>query len=96
MPPEIDETYIGGQIRHQGSKAAKASKTMVIGMAERNVQDSQLENRFPTALRIHQGGCSMPNCAEIPGYKQLPGDGRCRSCTASHLPRWTSRERRAR
>jgi len=33
---EIDETYIGGQLRHKGSKVAQASKTMVIGMAERN------------------------------------------------------------
>src|SRR5215469_3374400 len=33
---EIDEAYIGGSLRHQGSKVAQASKTMVIGMAERN------------------------------------------------------------
>jgi transposase-like protein len=33
---EIDETYIGGHIRHKGSKVAKAAKTMVIGMAEHN------------------------------------------------------------
>jgi transposase-like protein len=28
---EIDEAYIGGQLRHKGSKVAKAAKTMVIG-----------------------------------------------------------------
>ena len=33
---EIDEAYLGGRLRHQGSKVAKASKTMVIGMAEHN------------------------------------------------------------
>jgi transposase-like protein len=33
---EIDEAYIGGGLRHHGSKVAQASKTMVIGMAERN------------------------------------------------------------
>jgi transposase-like protein len=33
---EIDEAYIGGHLRHKGSKVAQASKTMVIGMAERN------------------------------------------------------------
>ena len=33
---EIDEAYLGGHLRHKGSKEAKASKTMVIGMAERN------------------------------------------------------------
>jgi len=33
---EIDEAYIGGQLRHRGSKVAKASKTMVIGLAERD------------------------------------------------------------
>ncbi len=31
---EIDEAYIGGRLRHQGSKMAQAAKTMVIGMAE--------------------------------------------------------------
>jgi hypothetical protein len=33
---EIDEAYIGGRLRHKGSTVAKASKTMVIGLAERN------------------------------------------------------------
>jgi transposase-like protein len=33
---EIDETYIGGHLRHKGSKVAKAAKTMVIGLAERD------------------------------------------------------------
>jgi transposase-like protein len=33
---EIDETYIGGQLRHKGSKVAKAAKTIVIGLAERD------------------------------------------------------------
>src|SRR5215831_18521368 len=33
---EIDEAYIGGGLRHHGSKVAQASKTMVIAMAERN------------------------------------------------------------
>ena len=33
---EIDEAYLGGHLRHKGSKEAKASKTMVIGIAERN------------------------------------------------------------
>ena len=33
---EIDEAYIGGRLRHKGSKVAKAHKTMVIGLAERN------------------------------------------------------------
>ena len=33
---EIDEAYIGGQLRHKGSKVAKAAKTMVIGLAERD------------------------------------------------------------
>ena len=33
---EIDEAYIGGQLRHKGSKLAKAAKTMVIGLAERD------------------------------------------------------------
>ena len=33
---EIDEAYIGGGLRHHGSKVAQASKTTVIGMAERN------------------------------------------------------------
>jgi transposase-like protein len=33
---EIDETYIGGQMRHKGSKVAKAAETMVIGLAERD------------------------------------------------------------
>jgi transposase-like protein len=33
---EIDEAYLGGRLRHHGSKVAKASKTMVIGMAEHN------------------------------------------------------------
>src|SRR6516164_4856340 len=33
---EIDEAYIGGGLRHHGSKVAQASKIMVIGMAERN------------------------------------------------------------
>jgi transposase-like protein len=33
---EIDEAYIGGQLRHRGSKVAKAAKTMVIGLAERD------------------------------------------------------------
>jgi transposase-like protein len=33
---EIDEAYLGGQLRHKGSKVAKAAKTIVIGMAERN------------------------------------------------------------
>jgi hypothetical protein len=30
------EAYLGGHLRHKGSKVAKTSKTMVIGMAERN------------------------------------------------------------
>ena len=33
---EIDESYVGGQLRHRGSKIAKAAKTMVIGLAERD------------------------------------------------------------
>jgi transposase-like protein len=33
---EIDEAYIGGQLRHSGPKVAKAAKTMVIGLAERD------------------------------------------------------------
>jgi hypothetical protein len=40
---EIDEAYIGGGLRHHGSKVAKASKTMVIGMAERCTQASIFE-----------------------------------------------------
>ena len=32
----IDEMHCGGHLRRKGPKVAKASKTMVIGMAERN------------------------------------------------------------
>ena len=37
---EIDEAYIGGRLRHKGSKVAKASKTMVIGII---IPDGNLE-----------------------------------------------------
>ena len=49
---EIDEAYIGGHLRHKGSKVAKAPKTMVIGLAERDG-------------RIHLR-CSMPSLQTIP------------------------------
>jgi hypothetical protein len=44
---EIDEAYIGGRLRHKGSTVAKASKTMAIGLAERNwrVHQESMSNR---------------------------------------------------
>jgi len=44
---EIDEAYIGGQLRHRGSKLAKDAKTMVIGLAERDgrIHLQSLSNR---------------------------------------------------
>src|SRR5689334_23082078 len=32
---EVDETYIGGRVRHQGVSRAKKAKTVVMGMVER-------------------------------------------------------------
>ena len=50
---EIDEAYIGGQLRHKGSKLAKAAKTMVIGLAERDGRihlQSMANRRFDRTL----------------------------------------------
>jgi len=33
---EIDETYVGGRVAGKGLKAAKAAKTIVLGIAERD------------------------------------------------------------
>ncbi len=63
---EIDEAYIGGQLRHKGSKIAKASKTMVIGMAERNGR-IHLESMSNRRFEIHQAGA---RCQTRRGYKR--------------------------
>lgn len=50
---EIDETYVGGAKRHIGAKAAKESKTLVLGMAERGgrIHLQIVPNRTCKALR---------------------------------------------
>jgi transposase-like protein len=50
---EIDETYIGGIKRHTGPSAAKESKTMVLGMAERGgrIHLQIIPNRTYKALK---------------------------------------------
>ena len=61
---EIDEAYLGGHLRHKGSKEAKASKTMVIGMAERNGR-IHLES-MSTANSNPWSRCWMPNSPRTP------------------------------
>jgi transposase-like protein len=61
---EIDETYIGGQLRHKGSKVAHATKTMVIGMAERNGRF--IWSRCLIADSSPSSRCRMPNLPRTP------------------------------
>ena len=73
-----NETYIGGQLRHQGSKAAKASKTMVIGMAERNgrIHLESMSNRRFDSIKPVLDAKLAENTKEVvtdgnPSYKGL-------------------------
>ena len=75
---EIDETYIGGQLRHKGSKMAKASKTMVIGMAERNgrIHLESMSNRRFESIKPVLDAKLAENTKEVvtdgnPSYKGL-------------------------
>jgi transposase-like protein len=75
---EIDETYIGGQLRHKGSKVAKASKTMVIGMAERNgrIHLESMSNRRFESIKPVLDAKLAENTKEVvtdgnPSYKGL-------------------------
>ena len=75
---EIDETYIGGQLRHKGSKVAKASKTTVIGMAERNgrIHLESMSNRRFESIKPVLDAKLAENTKEVvtdgnPSYKGL-------------------------
>jgi transposase-like protein len=50
---EIDETYVGGRRRGTGVKAGKDSKTLVIGIAERNgrLHMQKIPNRKASSIR---------------------------------------------
>jgi hypothetical protein len=73
---EIDGTYIGGQLRHKGSKVAKASKTMFIGMAERNgrIHLESMSNRRFESIKPVLDAKLAENAKEVvadgnPSYK---------------------------
>jgi len=75
---EIDETYIGGRLRHKGSKVAKACKTMVIGMAERNgrIHLESMSNRRFESIKPILDAKLAENTKEVvtdgnPSYKGL-------------------------
>lgn len=90
---EIDEAYIGGRLRHKGSKVAKAHKTMVIGLAERNgrVHLESMSNRKFEAIKPVLDAKLAEDTKEVvtdgnPTYKCLiPREKRSRGNHAKEL-----------
>jgi transposase-like protein len=97
---EIDEADIGGQLRHKGSKVAQASKTMVIGMAERSgrIHLESMSNRRLESIKPVLDAKLAEETKEVvtdgnPIYKGLiPRDKHARGNHGKELAegRWTT------
>ena len=96
-PWSSTKPYIGGSLRHHGSKVAQASKTMVIGMAQRNGRLASLESmsnrRFESIKPVLDAKLAEDTKEVVtdgnPAYKRLvPKEKHSRGNHGKELAEW--------